>query len=178
MRKASKTEWAYVAAMMDGEGSFSITKTTLHTENGKPYFGYDCKIMVSNTSIELMKWLVDHFGGSYRCSVKHISAAARANGQKSMRPCYRWTVERYERQEKFLLGILPYLVIKREQANLALQWTRMIQVKDPILRLSMHQQMIALNKGLIPEANTPDTDDSVKIESDLHGDMQSALTVM
>lgn len=197
MSLPSKTDWAYVAAMMDGEGSFSITKATNLSKAGIPYPAYDCKVMVSNTSEVLVKWLMEKFGGSYRVGVKHISAKARANGQVSLKPCYRWTVEGYRKQELFLLAILPYLIIKREQAIVALEWTRMVNQKNPAKRLELHKQMIALNKGESPTTNTPNAtidyeaikkvwetpgwsivDPLVKIESELHGNMQSAPAVM
>lgn len=148
MAANSKTDWAYVAAMMDGEGSFSITKSQTLSASGKLYWLFDCKVMVSNTSMKLMKWLVAHFGGSYRISVSHISKKARANGQKSIRPCGRWTVDGYENQEKFLLAVLPYLVIKKAQALVALKFVRMLGVKDPPARMKLHEQMIGLNKGI------------------------------
>jgi hypothetical protein len=180
MSKTSKTDLAYMAGIMDGEGSFSISKVTLHSTNGNPYFGYDCKIMVGNTSEVLMKWMVERFGGLYRVSVSHVSKLARAWGQSKIRPCYRWTCEGYGKQEIFILSVLPYLVMKREQAKVALEWVRMVNVKNPSLRLQLHQRMIALNGRFSPTTNMPHVPsacDGVKIESDLHGDMQSAPAV-
>lgn len=179
MSATSKTDLAYAAAMLDGEGHFSITKTILHSSKGHPYWGFDCKVGISNTSLKLMKWLVERFGGSFRLSIKHISKKARANGQKSLRPCYRWTCEGYKKQELFILSILPYLVIKIDQAHVALEWVRMIQVKNPEKRMELHRKMIALNQGQSPTTNTSNTADSVvKIESDLHSNMQSDLVVI
>lgn len=168
MSLPSKTDWAYMAGIMDGEGSFCISKVTLHSKSGKPYFGYDCKVMVANTSLVLIKWLVEKFNGTYRVGVHEISKMALANGQKQMRPCYRWTMEGYRNQEKFLLSVLPYLVIKREQALVTLEWTRMLNAKNPAKRLELHQRMIALN-AKSPTTNTPNTSTEVKIESDLMG---------
>lgn len=175
----SKTDLAYVAAMMDGEGSFTISKSSPRLlKNGERYWLFDCKVMISNTSLPLMKWITEHFGGSYRCSVTHISKKARANGQVSLRPCFRWTVDGYKAQERFLLAILPYLVIKVEQAKTALEFVRMLNIKDPSKRMQLHYKMVALNRGESPEANTPNGSESEpKIESDLHSDMQSAPLV-
>lgn len=184
MSKTQKTDWAYMAGIMDGEGSFSISKVTNHTESGKPYFAYDCKILVGNTSVVLMKWLVEHFGGVYRVASSHLSkiagtdkAIAKSWSGSNFKTCYRWTCEGYRKQQEFLLAVIPYLVIKREQAIVALEWTRMVNAKNPAKRLELHQRMIALNKGSSPTTNTPNTD-TVKIESELHGDMQSEPVVM
>ena len=168
MSTTSKTDLAYAASMIDGEGHFSITKVCLHSSTGHPYWGFDCKIGISNTSEILMKWLVERFGGMYRVSIKHISKKARANGQKSLKPCFRWTCEGYRKQELFILSILPYLVIKREQAKVALEWVRMIQVKNPDKRMELHRKMIALNQGQSQTTNTFNAAQcAVKIESDL-----------
>ena len=198
MSLPSKTDWAYMAGIMDGEGSFCISKVTLYSKSGKPYLGYDCKVMVANTSEVLIKWLVEKFGGKYRIGVNEASKQAKAWGSKSIiRPCYRWTMEGYRNQEQFLLAVLPYLVIKREQAKVALEWTRMVNQKNPAKRLKLHQRMIALN-AKSPTTNTPDSEwvapgfvqvatidypalhqyIQMKIESDLHGDMQSAPEVI
>lgn len=175
----SKTNWAYVAAMMDGEGSFTISKSRGSSSIGNPYWIFDCKVMVSNTSRILMEWLTDRFGGRTAVSVKHISKKARDNGQVSIKPCYRWTVEGYKKQEQFLLAILPYLVIKREQALVALEFVRMLGIKDPITRMKLHERMKALNRGESPTTNTPNCTQSVqKIESELCGDTQSGPVVM
>ena len=177
MSTISKTDLAYAAAMLDGEGHFSITKVQGHSSKGHPYWMFDCKVGISNTSLKLMRWLIEKFGGSYRVSIKHISKKARANGQKSLKVCYRWTCEGYKKQELFILSILPYLIIKTEQAKVALEWVRMVQVKDPEKRMKLHLQMIALNQGSSPTTNTSNTVNTVKIESDLNSNIQSASLV-
>jgi len=167
--------------MMDGEGSFSITKSTIRDRKGKPYNAFDCKVMISNTSEVLMKWLQERFGGTYRVTVKHISQKARANGQKSLKPCFRWTVEGYENQAYFIYHILPYLVIKLEQAKTALEYVNMIGVSNPTKRLELHYKMKALNKGESVTTNTPNASScgtDVKIESDLTGDSKSGPGVI
>lgn len=170
MNTPSEPDWAYVAAMMDGEGSFSITKATNKNRKGQPYNAFDCKVMISNTSTVLIEWLISKFGGRAKLSVKHISKKARANGQKSMKPCWRWTIEGYNNQVVFILRILPYLVIKIEQAKTALEFARMNGKTNPSKRLELHRKMISLNKGESVEANTSSASGSgteVKIESDL-----------
>jgi hypothetical protein len=185
MSKTQKTDWAYLAGIMDGEGSFSISKTTLHSKSGKSYIGYDNKILVGNTSVVLMKWIVEHFGGVYRVASSHLSkmagtdkAIAKSWSGSNFKTCYRWTCEGYRKQEQFLLALIPYLVIKREQAIVSLEWTRMVNAKNPAKRLELYQRMIALNKGQSPTTNMPHAIiDLAKIESYLHGDMQSAPVV-
>ena len=177
----TETDWAYIAAIMDGEGSFSVTRSTIKDRQGRPYNAFDCKVMVSNTSKILIDWISERFGGTYRLSVKHISKKARANGQKSLKPCYRWTVEGYENQVVFMLRLLPYLVIKLEQAKIALEFAGMKSKQNPSKRLELHYIMKALNKGESVTTNTPNASErdlDVKIESDLIGDYESGPGVI
>lgn len=173
MSKISKTKWAYVAGILDGEGSISISATTLHTSSGNPYKGYDLKVMISNTDMGLMEWLKETFGGNYR-EGKQNSAI------KQNKICYRWTLGSYKLMEKFLLGVLPYMLMKREQANLALQYIRMDGIKNPAKREELHRKCISLNSGT-PESPTTNTSDTliseVKIESELMGNHESAPVV-
>jgi hypothetical protein len=199
MSKTQKTDWAYMAGIMDGEGSFSISKCTIHSKSGKPYLAYDNKILVGNTSEVLLKWIVEHFGGQYRIASNYLSKVrgkdqrAKSWNAINYKICYRWTCEGYRKQEQFLLALIPYLVIKKEQAKVSLEWTRMVNAKNPAKRLELHQRMIALNKGSSPTTNTPNIEikqywefptftevlnvNSMKIESELHGDMQSVPLV-
>ena len=163
MAKLSKTKWAYAAAMQDGEGHFSITTCMVPNKQGKPYQHTDCKIGISNTSVPLMRWLKTNFGGDYRDGKQGVN-----------HPCYRWDLDGYEKMEQYVLGVLPYLIIKREQAIVCLEFLRMRGVKNPKRRLELTRLCQSLNKGITPTTNTPNCPvNGQKIESELHGDMQS-----
>ncbi len=173
MASPSKTDWAYVAGMIDADGSICISKTTAKARNGRPYWLFDCRTVVSNTSMDLMRWLKNKFGGYDKLTVNAISKKAKENGQKSIKPCYVWQMEGYKAQERFLLAILPYLVIKREQAILALEFVRMMGIKNPEKRAEIQEKMSKMNRTGIPndyDAELPKN--GMKIKSDLHGDMQ------
>ena len=184
LRQITDIEWAYAAAMVDGEGSLSLTMTYIKDRKGNLYPAFDCKTDISNTSVKLMDWLLSRFGGKTYLAVKHISKKARANGQKSMKPCYRWYCDGQENQAWFVKNIIPYLVIKREQAEIVLEYvglSRNGRKGHREKRLELHLKMKALNKvGESVEANTPDTKQKRylgKIESDLWGDLQSGPVV-
>jgi hypothetical protein len=164
-----KIKCAYAAAMVDAEGGIFLSRTILKTSAGNSYYGYDLKISVANISVKLMKWLVQYFGGEYR---------AKQKGKFGVHTCYEWFVNGgYARLELFLLAIMPYMVIKKEQANTALQFIRLHGKVNPEKRAKLHALMISLNSGKSPETNTPNTELSVKIESDLTGDHESVLDV-
>jgi hypothetical protein len=164
----SKVKWSYVASMVDADGGIFLSRTTLYTSKGNPYFGYDLKVSIANTSMILMKWLVKNFGGEFRPKQK---------GKLGKKICYEWFVNGgHSKIEWFLLQLLPYMLIKRDQANLALQFVRLEGKQDPQKRAQLHLKMLSLNSGTTPTTNTSNIV-KMKIESDLHSDVQSAPVV-
>jgi hypothetical protein len=168
-----KTKWAYVAAFIDADGCIGISRTILKTTAGNPYYGYDLKTSIGNTSLKVMRWLVRYFGGQFRPKAKNSS-------KLSDDPGFEWFMNGgYKKMEIFLLGILPYLVIKKEQCLLALSFVRLDSKPNPAMRASFHEQCMALNSGKSPTTNTLDASyKEAKIESDLHSDMQSDPVVI
>jgi hypothetical protein len=55
--------------------------------------------------------------------------------------------------EKFLLAIIPYLIGKREQAELLLEYIRMNGKHDPVKRKQLADRISFLNTGT-PTTNT------------------------
>ena len=180
MSQASKSDMSYAAAMIDGEGTFSISRIRL-VRNGQVVpnqYQYQLRVTISNSSEILMKWLVEKLGGTYYTQVNHASKQAVAAGQKHFMPCYRWNLlGGYKSIEKFILAVLPYLVIKDKQAKVALEFTRNFDKQDVSLRHKLWLQMKNLNRGSRPETNTQNDSQESKIESELHGDVQSEPAV-
>ena len=52
-----ETVKAYMAGIVDGEGSISISRQS----NSKSYI---CQLAIVNTNRELIEWVCDNFGGS------------------------------------------------------------------------------------------------------------------
>jgi hypothetical protein len=119
-----------------------------------------------------MKRLKELFGGAY-------------NGGKPFRdhpnwkPKYQWNVSGNDNKEHVLLSVLPYLVLKREQAIIALEFLRLRDEKVPEKRQELYERNIVLNKrGRLVEANTScDSEKESMIESDLIGNNESAPAV-
>jgi hypothetical protein len=164
-----KSKLAYLAAMLDGEGYFSISRTTIYDRNHNPYPAFDLQIGIANTSTKLMKWLVSNFGQSYRPLSHRTNTFAK-------KVCYQWKMERRENQELLTLAVLPYLVIKKEQAKTALRYIRLPRV-DPKARMKLHLLMKSLNKPASVTTNTSGTSQYVMRESELTGDSKSELVV-
>jgi len=101
-------ELAYLAGIIDGEGCVSIAK---NTRRGRNY--YSLRINVSNNSIDLMQWLEDTFGDVVRTSYHRWY---------DRRDLYDWTASGNQAQVLLEL-VLPFLIIKKDQAKLALTLT-------------------------------------------------------
>ena len=102
----SIAEWSYLAGIVDGEGSFYVC----YDKRNDNYF---LEMSVANTARSLIDWLKDHFGGTEK-----PSGQSRRMGCPSQ---WAWVV-RGRKAEPIILRILPYLVIKRRQADLALEF--------------------------------------------------------
>ena len=131
---------AYVAGILDGEGSISI-------RNQAPHHNFQIRIVVVNTFLPLLKNLQEQFAGSIY-QRKPIGL--------SKKECYEW-VSTGNQAEGILKQLLPYLLIKRKQAELAIfAWAnrqaaprkkRREPVPKPILdfRAASYAQMKQLN---------------------------------
>src|SRR6266487_2106264 len=70
-----QTELAYLAAMIDGEGTLSIHKVRKYQRTGPTdHLRYRLVLQVSNTHRGLMDWLLARFGG-------RVYSSGRPNGR-------------------------------------------------------------------------------------------------
>ena len=108
----------YLAGLIDGEGS-SVTGTYHSKEIGYYYLEHRFHITMSPTKewIEIREYLVSVYGGR----------------KATLNKFYRWTLERREDLLKFLDDFIPYLHIKRRDAE--------------ILRKSILEYLKVVDKG-------------------------------
>jgi len=131
----TETDWARMAAFIDGEGCISLVEhRTVYT----------ClRIMVTNTDRRLVEWCKSLFDG-HICEKK-----ARKPTHK---PSYQWVVS--SRAAAFVIkGCYPYFLLKKEQSEVALEFLTTInpsisnfpilrteqKKKRKLLLLEMHQ---------------------------------------
>ena len=176
---SDKAKYGYLAGIVDGEGTITIGRSEYvahrKAEGSRPArqynsLGFHVKVSVKNTDLRLMKWLKNRFGGEY------YDAKSK---NPSWKDSYVWHHAAESKQE-FLLAILPYLIIKREQALVALEFLRIdSQVRCPEKRQALYEKIVTLNqRGKLVETNTQDApEDGVMIESVLTGESESAPTV-
>jgi hypothetical protein len=135
---------------MDGEGHISLLKNRKHLKSDG--FALTLNVGITNTNLPLMKWLVSNFGGIYY---------TRSSENPNWSDRYDWYVKGRKNKESMLLGILPYMIIKREQSEIALEFLRLDYSKNPEQRQVLVQRLNDLNRrGKSPTTNTSSIDAS------------------
>ncbi len=125
-----RKSWPYVAGILDAEGTIVIGET-----NG----GFYSKIKISNTNKKLMKWLVQNFGNVF---YKNL------NSRSNRSVLYEWNCLANQ-QEAFLLGVLPFLLVKKPQALTLLEFrrTESLEEKKKLCdRIKQQNQRLIENK--------------------------------
>lgn len=156
-----------MAGIVDGEGSIVIYK------NSSLVNTYNSEVVIPNTSLTLMKWLMDNFGGRYSTLYPKDSHGY------NRKPLYRWRVSGKKNRVNLILGILPYLVIKKRQAEVMLEFERLGYGQQE-KRNELAKLCSRLNHGeesLTTNTSNMGTEKSLKIESELAGDCESAPDV-
>jgi hypothetical protein len=102
-----KAVMAYAAGIVDGEGCVAIDR---YSNKDLPSYCYRLKVRVGNTSIDLIEWLKNTFGGN----VKTIKPRSKNNKR-----AWEWYLAG-EPAAKFIKLVRPYLLIKKQQADLAI----------------------------------------------------------
>lgn len=136
---SKKEHWSYLAGLVDGEGHIAIVKNYRNGEDGHhkaPYYLYFLALGVNGTSEALMKWLLRYFGGVYYSRDRN----------KKWKIAYEWRPKGKKNKEDLLLGVLPYLVIKRKQAMVALEFLRLGNSEVPIQREQFYRKSALLNQ--------------------------------
>lgn len=158
---SDKAMYGYVAGVVDGEGTITICRSeyVAHKKHvakdgtekvyDSPTVGFHVKVSVKNMDLRLMKWLQQRFGGEYY-EGKSVN--------ETWKNPFVWH-HKAESKQEFLLAILPYLIVKREQAKTALEFLRIpSQERCPEKRQGLYEKIVALNqRGKPVETNTQET---------------------
>lgn len=101
---------AYTAGIVDGEGSISLSKRT--SREYKSGYQLRLAVCVANTNEWLVQWFKMQFGGYVNCTREK---------RENRKDRWQWMIVDGKAAE-FLKSILPYLQIKRPQAELAIKF--------------------------------------------------------
>jgi len=130
-----KTDLAYMAGLIDGEGCIKISRAVL---KGRKFPRYNLQLQIDMVdSLEVLEWAQQKFGGKI---YKH---KRRLDYQKNCRDSERLYMFQADTKE-LLLMILPYMKIRHKQASLALEFLK-CKARDPHKEVCF-QQMKKLNK--------------------------------
>lgn len=112
MTGIAQTDWARLAAFIDGEGCIQLHKQKQYSHKSKPHWRphYVVQVVVTNTDHRLMDWCVENFGG--------FVTPYLTPGRKQ---CFRWTAHTAA-CVRILVECLPYFIIKRRQAEIAISF--------------------------------------------------------
>ena len=141
-QKPSVAVLAYIAGLIDGEGSIRFALT------GRSQSQRAIQIHVWNSDAAVMNWLVTKIGG-----VTHL----RKQTNPALKPAWQWTAST-QRATWLLPLIRPYMIIKAPQADLAISFHRIIEkmraehgarlprgpLPEPLV--SIADQMLRLNR--------------------------------
>lgn len=147
------TDWAKMAAYIDGEGSIGIRLRKAGPRNKADR--HVITVVLCNSDPRLITWAQDLFCvGSL--SIRKIWNPDAPGRIKSRRPSYIWEVQA-KRAEWLLKNCLPYFTIKVEQARICLElsstmsnvWNR-VPPEVFIKRQELKQQLHTLKATVIP----------------------------
>lgn len=108
---------SYIAGFMDGEGSIGIYRKK---NNSDSKYYYRLGITIGNSDYEVLKWICDNLGiGKIYLKKKY---------EERFKNQYHWQVAGKE-AEQFLQLIYPFLHIKKEECEIALEFRKLTSIK-------------------------------------------------
>jgi len=121
MNEISQIDLARLAAYIDGEGEITINAYQMTHRDGKRRSHTRAVISITNSDIRLLEWVRQVVGvGTIHANTR----TARAN-EKNWKTVYVWCLQN-DRACKVLEIILPYLIIKRDRAEIVIAHQRLI----------------------------------------------------
>jgi hypothetical protein len=109
LSSVTEKDWVRLAAFIDGEGTILLNRFSVKHRNRKSMW---VRVAVVNTDARMVKWIASVFGGP-------VTSYSRARYNE--RVIWRWQVS-CKQAEQILRGCLEHFIIKKEQAELALQF--------------------------------------------------------
>jgi hypothetical protein len=122
----------YLAGFLDGEGTIGISSAFAKGRSRNPsHFPH---VMIANADRAVMEWIRDTVGGS-------LDVPRPSTHKPHWRPSYRWRLHG-RNAETFIDALLPYLRVKRPQAEVVLR-LRQIRGKDTVPHGTLTDDQVA-----------------------------------
>jgi intein/homing endonuclease len=110
----------YIAGFFDGEGCIVIQKI-IDTDTRKKRCP-SLRVIITNTNLLILKQIEKYF---YSLGIEGKITIKRRNPSDIRKPCYQWVLW-CNRAFNFLKIIHPYLIVKKEQALLGMEYINTI----------------------------------------------------
>jgi hypothetical protein len=140
---------AYLAGIIDGEG-------TVYAQRIRS--GFNIRVYVVSTDVRLIRWLEQNFGG--------LVYSRQSKLHPEWKTKWEWVVDKAG-TTKVLSLVLPYLIIKREQAELGLALRHDIEARkgrniDKAYRTELCEKISFLNqRGWLATTTKPSGPETV-----------------
>ncbi|SRR5260370_3634758 len=109
------TDYAYIAGLLDADGTICM-----HRINpGKSWESCNFIVDIVNKDLQVLQWVQSLFGGF----IRERKYNRKKKEAKNWQVIYDWVAE-VSTFEFFLMSILPFMRIKRRQAELALMFRK------------------------------------------------------
>jgi len=105
---------AYMAGIIDGEGSIGIEKQKANGKQRKHDY-YCLRLRVYNTNFELITWLLNNFGGNYFKNTKY----------KGRKQCYSWTLFG-DNLLQVITACEPYFIVKKNLIEIVMEFRKTV----------------------------------------------------
>ena len=131
----SPRRWAFLAGLIDGDGSITIRNCD----------GYQLTTCVYSTSKNLMHWLVEVFGSHYR--------KMPTEGNRKQKYCW------YTYNKDIVSNLVPHIKLKKKQAETAVLFNSLGGDTNPFAREELMLDIQSANQSYVP-ANKQEVDDA------------------
>jgi hypothetical protein len=133
-KEYTSEQLAYLAGIIDGEGSIYIGNFSSNPKTGTKY--YQTNIEITNCDKNLMDWLINTFGARiYEYTKKQMPK------NSTRETYYRW-IATGERVTHLIDVLMPYFIVKKQQAEIM---KKMRATFKPIYGVKRGQQGIDIN---------------------------------
>ena len=115
MAETKELTKAYIAGLFDGEGCVSVHKVQdqRSKKKGNLLYRYYLKAIIVSTSKDMIDFINKHYSGS-------VSERTKRNPNHADQ--WAWQLSGMK-AVSFFNDIYPYLIVKKEQASLAMKWS-------------------------------------------------------
>ncbi len=127
----TETDWAYLAGIIDGEGSVCICKAGYNNYADKTHPNGRVQlrptISIVNTDKTLIEWIVDTLANiNVHCKIVTLKSQRR----KKWKPCYHIQVVGFDNLQKIAKVVRPFLKVKAKKLELLEEFISIRQSDD------------------------------------------------